>query len=159
GVDAPAIEIVLAVLPVLLETAEEILEADGDRASLLVLHLNRGTVEAEQLPDLVHRQRNRAVDDLLLHRLTVRAQRTQDHRVPRRSVRESGDRREDGRAALNGDGALALGRSACGVGGLRVRLGSGLAHWRAADASTEPASTESRFWTESTEIHEGRSEP
>ena len=52
----------------LLETGEQILEADRDRATLLVLHLHRRAVEAEELPDLLHRERDRAVDDFLLER-------------------------------------------------------------------------------------------
>src|SRR5690606_2356793 len=106
GKNSPAIEVVLAVLPVLLEAAEEILEADRDGTTLLVLHLHGGAIEAEELPDLLHRQRDGAVDDVLLDRLSVRSERNEHHRVARDTVRERGDRREDGSATLDGDGAL-----------------------------------------------------
>jgi hypothetical protein len=109
GEDSTAIEIVVRFLPVLLETREEVFEADGDRTTLLVLHLHRGAVEAEELPDLLHRQRDRTVDDVLLHRLAVRAERDQDHRVAGDAVREGGDRREDRRSALDRNRAFAIG--------------------------------------------------
>ncbi len=45
GEDAAAVEVILAVDPVLLETGEQVLEADRDGATLLVLDLHRGALK------------------------------------------------------------------------------------------------------------------
>ena len=51
--NAAAVEIVGRLVPVLLETGEQVFEADGDGPTLVVLHLHGGAVEAEELPHLL----------------------------------------------------------------------------------------------------------
>jgi hypothetical protein len=119
GVDPAAHQVVAVLLPVLLEAAEEILEADGDGATLVVLHLDGGAVEAEELPDLLRLERHRAVHDLLLDRRAVGAEGDEHHRVGRDAVRERLDRREDGGAAGERDPGAGVLRARVGVGSVR----------------------------------------
>jgi hypothetical protein len=97
--DAAAVQIVGCFVPVLLQTRDEVLEADRDRAPLIVLHLHRRTVEAEELPHLLGRERDRSFLELLLELVARRRQRQHDERVGGNPARKRADRRHDGRAA------------------------------------------------------------
>ncbi len=91
---------------------------------LLVLHLNGRAVEAEQLPHLVHREGDGAVDDLLLERGAVGLDGQKDERVAGHAVLKGRDRREDRGAPGELDTGARTGSGAgCGRGllGGRVR--------------------------------------
>ncbi len=105
----------------LLEAGEQVLEADRDGATLLVLHLHRRAVEAEQLPHFVHLQRDGTFDDLALDRGAVRAERDEHERVARHAVGERADRGEDrGSAGERDAGSTAGGGGALCVRGRRL---------------------------------------
>ncbi len=136
GEDAAAAAVVRRVVPVLLEAGEQVVAADGDRATLVVLHLDGGAVEAEELPHFVHLERDRARDDLLLDGGAVRPEREEDERVARDAGRKRGNGGEDCGAAREADAGCAL-RGVRG-GDHEFSLGKGwrtLAHGRRAGAS------------------------
>ena len=100
-VDAAAVEIVGCLVPVLLKPAEQILEADGDGTTLIVLHLHRGAVEAEELPHLIGRDRDGPFFELRNELGAGRRQGDDHHRVLRNTAGERARRSNDGRASRN----------------------------------------------------------
>src|SRR5262249_8015292 len=97
--NASAIEIVGRLVPVLLQTVDQILEADGDRTPLVVLHLDRRTIEAEELPHLLRGDRERPLVELSLELLRRRGDRQQDQRVVRYAAGKGAPGGDDRRAA------------------------------------------------------------
>jgi hypothetical protein len=101
GVDAAAREVVLRLLPVLVEAGEEVFEADRDGATLLVLHLHGGAVEAEELPHLLDGEGGGAGVELLLELVRRLGERDDDDGVAGDAVRKRAHRRDDRRSALD----------------------------------------------------------
>src|SRR6185295_8533478 len=101
-------------LPVLLEARQQVLQADRDGATLRVLDLHRRTIEAEQLPHLVGRERERprlhARDQLVRGLL----QRQQDQCPGWHTTLKGRNRSEDGGATFDGD--VRFGAAAGSVG-------------------------------------------
>ena len=116
--DATAIQVFLPFGPVLLEAAQQVVQTDRDGASLLVLHLNRGPVEAQELPHLFHHQRDRSVDDLLLEGRAVGLDGQKNESVAGHAVREGRYGSENGSPAPELNSRSATGR------------GYGLLAWR-----------------------------
>jgi hypothetical protein len=99
--DAAAVEIVLVLVPVLLEPGKQVLEADRDRPALVVGHLHRRTIEAEQLPHLVVGDDDRALLELRQEVVGELRHRNHDEGVGRDGSLKRARWRDDGRAALD----------------------------------------------------------
>jgi hypothetical protein len=98
-VDARAVQVIGLLLPVLVEAGEQVLQADRDRPALIVLHLHRGAVEAEQLPHLIGRHHGRALVEERLELVVDLRERNHDQGVARDAARKSAHRRDDRCAA------------------------------------------------------------
>jgi len=98
-VHARALRVGAVLLVHLLETIEQVLDADEHGPTFLILHLHRRAVEAEQLPHLLLRERHRPVDERLGQRLAIGADGNHHHRARRkRTALKRARRRENGSA-------------------------------------------------------------
>src|SRR5690606_16001206 len=100
GVHATAVEVRLVFLPVFVEALDQVLETDRDGAAFVVLDLHRWTVEAQQLPHLLGRDRDGSRLQLLQELVGRLAQRKEHQCVLWQTVGEGGKRSDDGCATF-----------------------------------------------------------
>ena len=123
---ATAVEIFAVLRPMFLETCEEVIAANRNRASLIVLHLNRWAVETEKLPYFFHLKCHRAFHDLLLNGGARRRKGNQHKRIARHPIGERLDRSKNGRATFERDVRSVVGLVRVGwLGGCVCHVRSG----------------------------------